>query len=90
MAAPGSGPILVHVGAAAADVPTIDVLARLQLTALRSGSRLELRAASRELRDLIAFVGLSDVLPVESEREAEEREDLLRVEEEGELDDSPA
>lgn len=42
---------------------TIDALARLQLTARRSGGSVRLRNASKELRGLLALLGLGDVLP---------------------------
>ena len=74
----------------APDVGTIDVLARLQLGAIRQGFELRLRGASAELLELIALAGLSDVLPVELQGQAEDREQRLRVEEEAELDDPPA
>ena len=46
-----------------ADAVCIDALGRLQLAAHRHGSRVRLRGASRELRSLIALMGLEDVLP---------------------------
>jgi anti-anti-sigma regulatory factor len=79
--------IVCDVGALAPDAATVDVLARLQLAARRLGREVRLRNASGELRDLIAFVGLRDVLRVEPGWEPEEREQRLRVEEERELDD---
>jgi ABC-type transporter Mla MlaB component len=45
------------------DAVTIDALARLQLAARRYGCRVRLRGASEELRELVAFMGLEDVLP---------------------------
>jgi len=42
---------------------TADALARLQLAAGRRGCQVRLRSASTELLDLLAFMGLSDVLP---------------------------
>jgi ABC-type transporter Mla MlaB component len=45
------------------DAVTVDALARLQLGACRSGCRVRLRGASDELRQLVAFMGLEDVLP---------------------------
>jgi hypothetical protein len=70
-----------------ADVLTVDALARLQLSAHRTGRRLKLRDASDELQDLIHLVGLRDVLGVEPGRQPEQREDRVGVEEERELDD---
>jgi len=48
------------------DAVALDALARLQLTARRLGGRIRLRGASRDLRDLLAFTGLSAVLPLEA------------------------
>jgi ABC-type transporter Mla MlaB component len=45
-----------------ADAVTVEALARLQLAAKRTGCRVRLRNASSDLRDLVAFMGLSDVL----------------------------
>jgi ABC-type transporter Mla MlaB component len=45
------------------DAVTVDALARLQLAAGRSGCQVRLRNASDELVDLLAFMGLKDVLP---------------------------
>jgi ABC-type transporter Mla MlaB component len=52
------------------DATAVDVLARLALTARRYGRRVELDGASTELRGLLAFVGLSSVLPCGSAVEA--------------------
>ena len=46
-----------------ADAVTVDALARLQLAARGYGCQVRLRGASRELRQLVAFMGLDDVLP---------------------------
>jgi hypothetical protein len=72
------------------DLATIEALARLQLAARRLGLELRLREVPEELRELIAFVGLSGVLGVEPRRQPEEREQRLGVEEEGELVEPPA
>jgi hypothetical protein len=78
--------IVCDVGALAeADLRTIDLLARLRLTARRHGFELRLRGVSQELQELIVFVGLE--LGVEAGREPEEGEDALGIQEEGELDD---
>jgi ABC-type transporter Mla MlaB component len=45
-----------------ADAVTVDALARLQLAARRAGCTIRLRGASPELRALVAFLGLDDVL----------------------------
>lgn len=44
------------------DAGTVDVLARMQLTAQRHGGTLELRGAGRQLRELLGLTGLSEVL----------------------------
>jgi len=45
-----------------ADARTVDALARLQLVARRHRCQLRLRGASLELRELVAFMGLGEVL----------------------------
>jgi ABC-type transporter Mla MlaB component len=70
------------------DAVAVNALARLQLTARRLGCRVRLRHASLELQDLLAFMGLDDVvplsaaLPLEPRRQTEEREQARSVEEE--------
>ena len=71
------------------DLGTVADLARLQLAARRLNLDVVLRNASDALVELVAFVGLADVLRVEPRRQAEEREERLGVEEERELDDPP-
>ena len=60
--------VACDVACARADVATVEALARLQLAARRHGCRVTLRHASEELRQLIAFMGLRDVLPDDSLR----------------------
>ncbi len=70
------------------DLTTVDLLARLEVTARRSRRRIRVRRASRELANLLALTGLSDVVALESvsalqaQGQAEEREEPGRVEEE--------
>jgi ABC-type transporter Mla MlaB component len=45
------------------DAVTVDALARLQLAARRHGCQVRLRHASSDLLGLVAFMGLTDVLP---------------------------
>jgi ABC-type transporter Mla MlaB component len=45
------------------DAVTVEALARLQLGARRLGCQVRLQNASEELVDLVAFMGLRDVLP---------------------------
>jgi hypothetical protein len=44
------------------DAVTVDALARLQLAVHRRGCRIRLVHASDRLRELVAFMGLTDVL----------------------------
>jgi hypothetical protein len=80
-------PIACHTDGLPPDAVTVDALARLQLDARRRGLEVRLRNVSSELRDLLGFCGLGDVLGVEARGQAEEREQGGRVEEEGQLDD---
>jgi ABC-type transporter Mla MlaB component len=45
------------------DAVTVDALARLQLAARRHRCQVRLLGASSELLELVAFMGLRDVLP---------------------------
>ena len=69
------------------DVTAVGALARLQLTARRSGRAIRLRNARVELCDLLALTGLRDELPVcpgllaQPHRQSEQREQL-RIDEE--------
>lgn len=45
------------------DGVTIEAVARLQLAARRHGCRIRLCSASSELLELVAFMGLTNVLP---------------------------
>ncbi len=69
------------------DIGTVNLLARMHLAAKRRGATLRVRHASDGLLELIDFVGLSDVLCVELQRQPEQREETLGVEEERQLDD---
>jgi hypothetical protein len=53
---------LCDVSEACPDAVTVDALARLHLAARRGGCQVRLLNASPELRALIAFMGLHDVL----------------------------
>lgn len=48
--------------AARCDLALVDDLLRLRLGALRLGWRLEVRDQAADLRDLLAFVGVADLL----------------------------
>jgi ABC-type transporter Mla MlaB component len=58
----GSGDVGCNVDGVDADAVTVDALARLQLAARRQGCRIHLRNASSDLLELVAFMGLRDVL----------------------------
>ena len=77
------------------DAVTLDALARLQLTARRHGRTIELHGACDELEALIRLVGLQHVLPMAGSRiepfgQAEQREEMGRVEEERDTGDPVA
>ena len=88
MAARPRKTIVCDVGAIVAPhLGTVDSLARLALAARRLGRDVRLRHARPELKELVAFAGLAEVLRVEPGGQAEEREQRLGIEEERELDD---
>jgi ABC-type transporter Mla MlaB component len=58
----GASVALCDVTGVAADAVTVDALARLQLAARRHRCVIRLRGSSAGLRDLVAFMGLQDVL----------------------------
>jgi ABC-type transporter Mla MlaB component len=79
-------------GCVQTDLAAIDALARLQLSARRSGRSIRLQEASSQLHDLLAFAGLDEVVPrrelgVEPSRQPEDGEEPFRVEEEREFGD---
>jgi len=53
----------INVAGIGSDAGTVDALARLQLAARRHGCQVRLRGASSELRELVVFMGLRDILP---------------------------
>ena len=55
--------VLCDVAGVEPDAVTVDALCRLQVAARRYGCQVRLRHASDDLRDLVAFMGLCDVLP---------------------------
>ncbi len=58
----------VDVSGLRADAATVDALARLALRLRRRGYQIRLRHPSRELLELIEFIGLSDTLLAERVR----------------------
>ncbi len=59
----GARLVVCDVASVRPDAVTVDALARLQLAAQRYGCRVRLRGASAELLELVAFMGLRNVLP---------------------------
>ena len=55
--------VLCDVAGVEPDAVTVEALARLQLGARRSGCQVRLQNPSPELCELVAFMGLVDVLP---------------------------
>jgi len=90
MTLPGPRTIVCDVSALDPDALTIDALARLQLSSRRVGLEIRLRHASNELQELLAFVGLDEVLRLEAGGQPEQREQRVGVEEERELDEPSA
>jgi anti-anti-sigma regulatory factor len=70
------------------DLDAIETLARLALTARRLGCRIRLENAPPALREVLALVGLADVIPcsapsgLQPGRQAEQRKEPRGVEEE--------
>jgi anti-anti-sigma regulatory factor len=75
-------------GRSSVSFSSVDLLARLQLEARRRGVDVTLRVLSPALRELIALAGLEDALRVEVERQPDEREKGVDLEEEGQLPDT--
>jgi ABC-type transporter Mla MlaB component len=55
--------VLCDIAGIPCDAVAVDALARLQLGARRHGCEVRLANASAELRQVIAFMGLENVLP---------------------------
>ena len=58
-----AGVVLCDVCGVEPDAVTVDALCRLQLAARRHRCRIRLRNASEDLRRLVDFMGLTEVLP---------------------------
>ncbi|MGZ8598427.1 MAG: STAS domain-containing protein [Actinomycetota bacterium] len=89
-----TGPVVCDVGALEhPDAVTIEALARVQLMALGLGRRIELRDVRDELKQLLSFAGLLEVIPVagasvlEPVGQPEEREEVRGIEEEADAGD---
>jgi hypothetical protein len=81
-------PIACDASALAADVGSVDALARLDLHARRHGYELRLCEVTSELRALLELCGLGDVLRLEVVRQPEERKQGRGIEEERQLGDA--
>jgi anti-anti-sigma regulatory factor len=74
-------------GLDAADLGCVDALARLQLAARRNGGSIRFLAVPDELRELLCWIGLDDVLLSDCDgrdevaRQLEQREQGRRIEE---------
>jgi len=55
--------VLCDVTGIPCDAVAVEALARLQLGAHRNGCEVRLRHAPADLREVVAFMGLEDVLP---------------------------
>jgi ABC-type transporter Mla MlaB component len=88
MGTSSSKPVVCDVAALVRpDAGTVDALARLQLALRRLGLELSLQNVSEELRGLLALMGLSEVLGVETRGQVEQREERVGLEEERQLED---
>lgn len=82
LGADGSGVVVCDVaGLGPPGLDAVELLARLQLTARRSGGAIRLRDPTPALLALLNLVGLSFAIEGETEGEPEEREPALCVEE---------
>lgn len=60
-------PVVCEVGALRADIAAVDMLARLALNAGRLERGIRLREATSSLHELLALVGLADIVRCEPE-----------------------
>lgn len=58
-----AGVVLCDVWGLEPDAVTVEALCRIQVVARRHSCRVRLRRASAQLLELVAFMGLSEVLP---------------------------
>ena len=55
--------VVIDAGLLVGEIPAVEALARLALTARRSGAEVRVRRAEPALRSLLELVGLDEVLP---------------------------
>jgi hypothetical protein len=80
--------VTCHLGSVAApDLGTVDALCRLRMSVAHMGYVLRLIEATPQLEELLTWCGLDESSLVQGEREAEEREETIGVEEEVEPGD---
>jgi hypothetical protein len=86
--------VTCDIGGLAADLATVDALARFQLAARRRGFRFELHGVNRELQELLDLAGLTLVPTVGRSglelRGQSEQGEKLGVEEGRDLGDPPS
>ena len=93
--ASAAGTVVCDVHGLPPDARALEALARLQLAARRVDRRIRLRRAPPELLQLLDFAGLAEVIPYEPltigqrQRQPEQREDPLDVEEAVDRGDAP-
>jgi hypothetical protein len=86
--APHRPVVTCHLGSVAApDLGTVDALCRLRMSVAHMGYVLRLIEATPQLEELLTWCGLDESSLVQGEREAEEREETIGVEEEVEPGD---
>lgn len=85
-----AGTVILNCAQLDSSVAVLDHIARLRLCMRRGGYALCLANVSDDLRRVIKLAGLEECLGVEVQRQPEEREQLRRVEEEGDLADPSA
>ena len=59
----GADVLVCDVGLGGCDLAAVNALARLTLLAMGLGCQVQVLNASRQLRELLAFVGLADAVP---------------------------
>jgi len=85
-----AGMVILNCAQLDPSIAAVDHIARLRLCMRRGGYQLCLANVSEELRRVIRLAGLEACLGVEVQGQPEEREQLRRVEEEGDLPDPSA
>ena len=74
----------------AQDARLVNAVARCYLNARRNGAMARLENLDPDMMDLIRLCGLAGVLGLEPRRQAEQREEPLGIEEEGDVGNTTA